>query len=541
MLTSLKIQNVALIPEVEIEFGQSLNVLTGETGAGKSIVLGAINFILGEKLNKTMIRSGAPSARVDAVFNINEKLGEQITELCGVAPDEGTLIISRVLKPDGKSDSRINGVAVTGGVLRAVADTLVNIHGQHETETLLKPKNHIDILDAFGVVGADCNLSELIAEYKKEFKALKDFEKQLVELGGNDEERQRQIDIYRFQVDEIERAGLQLNEDIELLEKKTRMNNFEKINTNLSQAAAYLGDDEGAISMFKKALASLSVVSNVDEKLGELYNSMAECGYALADIESEIGSYLDGLEFNPDEFDRVDKRLDEIKALRRKYGENVAEILKFCEDARAKMDKLINADADAEKLKKEIAEQRALLMDVAVELSEKRKQVAWVFEQKIVEELKPLGMPSCSFNVRFETGDCQSPLRKEGIDTLEFYFSANKGEELKPLSSVISGGELSRVMLVLKSLSGNTAGTLVFDEIDTGIGGNIGLKIAEKMKQIANGCQVIAVTHLPQIAAVADVHFLIEKCELDDRTQTTVKQLDDEGKKTELARMTAGW
>ncbi|MCL2846342.1 MAG: DNA repair protein RecN [Firmicutes bacterium] len=537
MLQSLRIQNVALVESAEIEFGPQFNVLTGETGAGKSIILGSLNFILGEKLGKSMVRSGAASARVDAVFSADDALLVEISTACGIDSDDGVVILSRTMKSDGKGECRINGSVVTAAMLREIAGMLVHIHGQHDTEVLLKPRNHIDILDDFGAK----EIRPLLTAYKHEYDEWRALEKRLKSLGGDESERARLVDLYQFQIREIELADLQMGEDEALAEKKVTMQNFEKISTNLAQGVAYLaGDDGGAVSLFKRALSALGSVSGFDERLGKIYDRAVEAGYALGEVEDELQGYLDDMEFDEEEFARVDKRLDEIKALRRKYGGSVDEVLRFLADARTKLDALLNSERDITEVQNAIQAKLRRLEACAAELSAARCAQSDKMRAKIVAELADLGMPSCTFAVDFRD---VSP-RADGTDDMEFMFSANAGEPLRPLATIISGGEMSRFMLALKSITYGVGeggvhkvGTVVFDEIDTGIGGMMGHKLAEKMSTLSQNCQIICVTHLAQIAAVANNHFLIQKCEQGGRTATNVFPLDSDGRAAEIARM----
>jgi len=497
MLTSIKIQNIALIPEVEIELDGAFNVLTGETGAGKSIIIGSFNFILGEKLNKSVIRAGSQFARVDAVFGVGDDL----------------VILTRTLKPDGKSECRINGNIVTVGMLREEAEKHIHIHGQHETETLLKPKNHIDILDDFGRV----DKSEYFTEYKK----LQDLKNSLKVFGGTDDERNRQIDIYEFQIKEIERANLRDGEEEELAEYKSRMMNFEKISGALNNAK--FGD---------VPVGLISQAAKFDSGLESILERARSVQYEIDDLQSSVDNYLDGLEYDEQKFKNVDSRLDEIKTLKRKYGSTVVEILKFLENAQSQYAKLTQSAEEIEKIKKEINEQEKVVETKGRELSGIRKITGDSFGKEMVGQLKDLGMPACKIEVEFR----EIAFGSNGCDEIQFLFSANAGEGVKPLANIISGGEMSRFMLALKTLISGSVGTLVFDEIDTGIGGVMGAKIGEKIKVLSLSTQVICVTHLPQIAAMADSHFLILK-EQNEKTVTKVFKIEGDEIVNELSRM----
>jgi len=564
MLISLKIQNIALIPQVEIEFGPNFNVLTGETGAGKSIILGSLNFILGDKLNKGMIRNGETRAQVDAVFEVDNESAAKINDLCGVDVDDNVLIISRSLKIDGKTDCRINGSQITASTLKEIANSLIHIHGQHDTEAVLRVKNHLNILDGYG--GEEVRIP--LSIYKKEYENWKSLEGKLRGLGGDEATRERQIDLYNFQINEIESADLTEGEDEELQAKKVAFQNFSKIADGLSGAIGFLsGDDGGAISALKNALSSLGSVSNFDVRLEKVYDEATNLQYALADVEGELTNYFDSMEMDEEEFARVDARLDEIKSLKRKYGTNISDILVYLENTRRDLNKLLSNEQEVEKIKQEIGGSLARLGQYAEVLSVKRSEVASDLEKKIIEQLGELEMKSTNFKVEFKgkniyyaTQDTTTygsvsdnitqnsnkmdkpPFKPDGIDEIEFLFSANQGEPLRPLASIISGGEMSRFMLALKTLiAGNEKiGTMIFDEIDTGIGGTMGTKIGIKMSELSHHSQVICVTHLAQVASKANTHFMIKKTEKDARTATMVYPLNDDERLQEVARMIGG-
>lgn len=522
MLQSLKIQNIALIPQVEIEFSEKFNVLTGETGAGKSIIIGSFNFILGEKLSKSVIRSGASSARVDAVFSVSGAVTSDITALTGIDFEDNTVILTRTLKVDGKSECRINGNVVTTSALKDAAAQLIHIHGQHETEVLLKAKNHLSILDGFGRIN--------LGEYHEQYDKLLELRAGLKSFGGSDAERDRLVDMYQYQIKEIESAKLRDNEDEELLEFKTKMINFEKIYNNLSvasQAFKELG--------FRNIISLLSGVAKLDVKIEKMLDRAKSVQYELDDVESGISSYLEGLEYDEEKFKTTDERLDEIKVLKRKYGGTIPQIFVFLAEARASLDFLTRSVEDMDRIKLQISDQEKVVAEAGERLTQARKAAAVIFEHEIVNQLKDLGMPACKLRVEFNA-ICAGA---HGCDEVEFLFSANAGEEIKPLASIISGGEMSRFMLALKTVTARfgSVATMVFDEIDTGVGGMMGTRIAEKMKVLSGNTQVICVTHLPQIAAIADTHFLIKKTEDNNRTVTNIKILRGGDKSAELSRM----
>jgi len=401
---------------------------------------------------------------------------------------------------------------------------------------LLKPGSHINILDSFGDKGFEL----LFKKYKKEYEEWRRLLKVLASLGGDEHERGRQIDIYQFQVKEIDSANLSIEEEESLVEKKNKMQSYEKITEALNHASGYLGGEEGGLSLVRRSLGYLSGVSGLDERLGGLYEELETIKYSLDEVSGGLSDYLDEMEFDEDEFARVDTRIDEIKILKRKYGGTVEQVLSFLSETQMKLDKLLNSDKEVEKTKKEIEAQLGILYDLAKDLSGKRKEVAAKFEVDLLKEIRELGMSAATFSVSFK--NLSGQVGSLGTDDIEFLFSANAGEPLMPLSSVASGGELSRFMLALKTiLSGkNQIGTMIFDEIDTGIGGVVATQVAKKIAVLAKSSQILAVTHLPQIAAAGDSHFYIKKGEENERTRTTVTLLDEVGSLEELARMIGG-
>lgn len=529
MLHSLRIQNVALIPQVEIEFDNKFNVLTGETGAGKSIIVGSFQFILGEKLKPTVIRGGESFAKVDVVFNVSGSELGPIAKITGIEFSDNTVILTRILKADGRSECRINGDVVTVAILKEAAAHLIHIHGQHDTEVLLRPKNHIEILDAFG--------SEYIptskSEYIEEFERLRGLREGLKNFGGTDAERGRMADMYAYQIREIENARLKDNEDEQLTEFKQKMMNFEKINNGLATAAAVFQSEDGA--GFGRVIAALASVSHLDSKLEKILEAARAVQYDIDEVSDSITNYLDALEYDEEKFRAVDARLDEIKVLKRKYGSDISAIFAFLADARASLEFLTRSAEEIEETKKRIARQEDVVRAVGAKLTDARKDAAERFSNEMVRGLSELGMERAQVSVKFKeiapTGN--------GCDEVEFLFSANAGEAVRPLANIISGGEMSRFMLALKTVTAriDNVSTLVFDEIDTGIGGTMGTRIAEKIQTLSKFHQVIVVTHLPQIAAMADTHFQITKTETGGKTVTGIKKLGLTEQVGELARM----
>lgn len=529
MLQSLKIQNVALVPQVEIDFDNKFNVLTGETGAGKSIVVGSFQFILGEKLKSTVIRSGEAYARVDAVFAVTGSELHPIERLTGTEFNENTVILTRILKSDGRSECRINGDVVTIAVLKEAAAHLIHIHGQHDTEVLLKPRNHIDILDSFGGEAVRTAKHEYIEEYDK----LRGFREGLKSFGGTDAERDRMVDMYTYQIREIESARLRDGEDEELQEYKRKMMNFEKINNGLSTAAAAFRGENGV--GFGRVVSAIAAVASLDSKLEKILEHARAVQYDIDEISDTVTNYLDSLEYDEEKFRNVDARLDEIKVLKRKYGSDIPQIFAFLADTKASLDFLSRSVEDIEHTKKQIAVQEGVVRLAGARLTKARNDASDRFSIEIVKGLGDLGMEKSKVVVNFK----EIQPTANGCDEVEFLFSANIGEAVRPLANIISGGEMSRFMLALKTVTAriDNVSTLVFDEIDTGIGGTMGARIAEKIQVLSKFHQVIVVTHLAQIAAMADTHFLIEKMERGGKTITGIKKLIGEEQVSELARM----
>lgn len=529
MLQSLKIQNIALIPQVEIEFDNKFNVLTGETGAGKSIIVGSFQFILGEKLKQTVIRNGESFAKVDAIFSIAGSELEPIAKLTGIEFRDNVVILTRILKADGRSECRINGDIVTIAVLKEAAAHLIHIHGQHDTEVLLRTKNHIEILDSFG--------SEYVctvrADYLEEFERLRKFREELKSFGGTDAERDRMIDMYTYQIREIENATLREGEEEELVEYKQKMMNFEKISNGLTTAASVIQSEDGI--GFGRVVSALASVANLDSKLEKILEAARAVQYDIDEVSDSIINYLDALEYDEEKFRAVDARLDEIKILKRKYGSSIPQMFSFLADARASLDFLTRSIEDLEQTKKRITVQEGLVREAGARLTEARKDAASRFSDEMIRGLGELGMERANVVVSFK-GIAPST---SGCDEVEFLFSANAGEAVRPLASIISGGEMSRFMLALKTVTAriDNVSTIVFDEIDTGIGGTMGIRIAEKIQTLSKFHQVIVVTHLPQIAAMADTHFMIAKAEVGGKTITNIKKLSDAEQVHELARM----
>lgn len=506
MLTTLRIQNMALIPAVEINFGPAFNVLTGETGAGKSIIIGSLNFIFGDKLSTNVIRAGADFARVTAVFD--------------------DTIITRTLRTDGKSEIRVNDEPVTLKGLRAVASELLAIHGQHDTEKLLTPKNHLAILDGFGHTA--------LATYQAEYNQLQTLKKELSSYGDNPAERERLLDLYQYQINEIANAHLNPDEEYELNNKAIVLRNAEKLTTGLDEIITQLDTADTATGRANKKLLGLVPC---DAQLSPLADRLSGTAGELTDILLELRDYVDRADFSAGSLEAVYDRLDVIKNLKRKYGATVADILTYLEQTQVAYQRLLNAGDTIAELNARIAEQTARVKQAAAQVTAARQAAAAQLTTQLGQHLADLGMPHAQFEVRFTAVTPNS----HGADDVEFYFSANLGEALRPLAQIISGGEMSRVMLAIKTVANTEPGkTLIFDEIDTGLSGNMGLAVADKLTALAKHTQIIVVTHLAAIAAAADKHYLIQKNISNQKTVTNVYPLNPEERVQEVARIIGG-
>lgn len=533
MLQTLFIKNVALISSLTIDFGRGLNILLGETGAGKSIIFDALNFVLGEKADKTLIRSGEDMMRVDAVFSsLNAQASAQLEEL-GFSDEE--LALSRTYSLDGKSVIRVNGVPTSQSVLKEIGSILVNSYSQHESVDLLKVKNHLSMLDKFG--GNDIkNLKDIV---KEEYQALSEIEKKIKSLGGDDFERERTKSLLAYQIKEIEDARLEVGEDKELQERLQFLNNAEKIYQAISYCEQLLSDSaDSCINELQQSSSYLSAVSGF-ENIDDCKNRLDSARLEIEDIYQTLLDIKGDAEFDEEEYERLDRRHDLIKSLIKKYGGSIEKTLDYLEQAKAQLDELDDSANLIAKLEQDKKELLARLKNSADNLTETRQKVAQDISIKITKELHELGMKSSLFETKFKKLDEIGP---NGQDDVEFVFSANKGQELKSLSKTASGGELSRFMLAVKNifLSIGSAETLIFDEIDAGISGETGNIVGQKLHKITDFAQVICITHLPQVACYGDDFYYVSKKEDDKSTQTNVKHLEGDEVIAGIARLIAG-
>ena len=532
MLSLLHIENIAVIECSDISFDQGFNVLTGETGAGKSIVIDAISAILGERAYRDMIRTGANKASVRAVFTDVPNL--QWFEDNGVEYDPET-VIQREIYLDGKNVCRVNGTLVTVSILRRLGIQLINIHGQHDSASLLDEANHLGFLDAFG------NNVALRADYSEKYNAVAALRREIDRMTMDESEKLRRMETLRYQIEEISKAELEAGEDEALEERRKLLQNAEKLSDGINTAVEWLyGGDEtdGAASLLAQAERELARLSRYTDAFTQLHDKVADLMYQVQDVAEEARDARDDLSYSADELEQIESRLDVIHRLRRKYGVTCVDILAYLEKAKAELDEIEFADDHLERLKGKLKKADKSAWDAALALRENRKTTAIGLSDRILTELAQLDMPRVQFSCEFE----EKELSADGADNVVFYMSANAGEALKSMSKVASGGELARIMLAMKNVLAeqDQVNTLIFDEVDTGVSGRAAQKVAEKLRSVAAHKQVLCVTHLPQLAALANTHLLIAKSERDGRTYTTVTPLDIEGRKRELARIIGG-
>ncbi|MBQ4565066.1 MAG: DNA repair protein RecN [Oscillospiraceae bacterium] len=532
MLRLLYIENIAVIEQAEILFGEGFHILTGETGAGKSIVIDAISAILGERAYRDMIRTGANKALVRAVFDRVPRL-PWFEE--NAVPYEEELTLHREIFTDGRNVCRVNSVPVSVGVLKKLGICLINIHGQHDSAALFDENYHLSFLDGFGSMEAE------LEDYSVKYQKLQQLRQELRRLNMDEGEKLRRMETLNYQIEEISRANLRAGEDEELEAKAKLLRNAEKLSDGLHSAEEALngGDSsDGAASLLAQAEKALSKLTRYDESLEKLHSLVSDLMYQVQDAAEQLSDKLYELSYSAGDLERIEERLDQIHRLRRKYGADCQAILTYLEKAKKELDDIEFADDRLAQLK---IQEKALEKEAraaAAVLHKRREIAAQGLTERILKELADLDMKKVQFSCRFTETDL-SPL---GMDAVAFYMSANAGEALKPLNKVASGGELARIMLALKNVLAekDQVPTLIFDEVDTGVSGRAAQKVAEKLKSVSKNKQVLCVTHLPQLAALADTHLLISKAERKGRTYTTVEPLDFEGRKLELARIIGG-
>jgi len=532
VLSLLHIENIAVIECADISFDNGFNILTGETGAGKSIVIDAISAILGERAYRDMIRTGTNKASVRAVFTGVPELswfGEN-----GVEYDPET-IVQREIYLDGKNVCRVNGTLVTVSILRKLGIQLINIHGQHDSAALFDEENHLQFLDDFAAN------RELRRDYGDKYAKVAALRREIDRMTMDEGEKLRRMETLRYQIEEISKAELEVGEDEALEERRKLLQNAEKLSSGMDAAVEclYGGDEtDGAASLLMEAERELSRLSRYTDSFAELQERVADLMYQVQDVAEAVRDARDDLSYSADELDRIESRLDVIHKLRRKYGVTCADILEYLERAKQELDEIEFADDHLERLKGKLQKAEKTAWDAALALRKNRQEASEKLSARILSELAQLDMPRVQFSCEFT----ELELGANGVDAVAFYMSANTGEALKPMSKVASGGELARIMLAMKNVLAeqDQVATLIFDEVDTGVSGRAAQKVAQKLRSVARTKQVLCVTHLPQLAALASTHLLISKSERNGRTYTSVEPLDLEGRKRELARIIGG-
>ncbi len=535
MLNQLSVRNVAVIDKLDINLHDGVSVLTGETGAGKSIIIDSINMILGDRANKELVRYGTDKAVVQAVFDAPKSV-INILEENDIDVEDETVIITRQVTKEGKSVARINGMVVTLNILREISDRLINIHGQHDNQALLTPIRHITFLDAYA------DNEEYINRYKDILSKKREIEKKISSLEMDEQEKMQRIDLLEYQVNEIKKASLEKGEEDDLREQRDIYTNAEQITKSVNEAYMnlYEGDEiQSAYDGISIAVNEISQISDLNPQLKSIYDTLNEIMYSLEDTAHEIKEFGETVEFDEQTLNEIEERLDLISRLKRKYGNSIEEILEYLKKAESELNDIKLSDERTNELKEELKNITKELKEKGNVLTQRRENTAKVLEENIEKSLHELNMEKSKFKVSIEN---DGTFYDNGMDKVEFLISTNPGEPLKPLVKIASGGELSRVMLAIKSILADSDGvdTMIFDEIDTGVSGKAAMSIAKKLAVIAKNKQVICITHLPQLTAMADNHYLIQKNTDGEMASTTLKELDEEGRELELARIIDG-
>jgi DNA repair protein RecN (Recombination protein N) len=538
LLAELSIRNFAIIDSLSVSFKKGLTVLTGETGAGKSIIIDAIGLLIGGRGSTEFVRYGTQKAEIEGLFHIHED--HRVYEKCeevGITITDEMVVLKRDITDSGKSICRVNGKLVTLSVLKEIGQALVDIHGQHETQYLMQPDKHLFLLDSFG----DKGFKKELFTYEEAFKEYKDISKQLSELSRNEQEIAQRIDLLEYQYEEITGANLLEDEDIKLEEEKRMLGNFEKIHGHLQDAYHSLYGEGKGLELISSAMADFSQVAALDESLKADEEQFGSSFYVLEELTYKIRDMFDSLEYNPERLNSIELRLDEISKLKRKYGSSVKEILRYGEKVKKELELIQNKDNHIEELKAKQSKVVSKLETSGKKLTKKRSDTAKTLKKAIQQQLKELYMEKTEFEVVMERTE-ENQFLKTGMDSVEFFISPNQGEPLKPLSKVASGGELSRVILALKTIFSENQGitAIIFDEVDTGVSGRVAQAIAEKIYRVSVGSQVLCISHLPQVAAMADTHLHISKSTLQGRTVTKVLSLKTDEKVHEIGRMISG-
>lgn len=536
MLQNLHVKNLALIDETEVDFGPGLNILTGETGAGKSILMGSVGLALGGRYSADMLRNGASSGLVELTFTVEDGRIRDKLKSMDIVPEDDMITLSRRLM-EGRSISRINGETVSMGTLREAASLLIDIHGQHDNQTLLNRKNHLALLDLFS--------GEEAAPVKKRmtesYHTYQEIKRQMEEASLDDESKRRELSLAEFEVNEIEEAALTEGEDDELEQLYRRMTESRKVTEAIAGTYQYTSEDSSANASdcLSRAIRAFQEISDFDDSASQLYSQLLDADSLLNDFNRELSEYAKSFEFSEEEFNETEERLNLINHLKAKYGKTVSDILAYCERKKQRIEELNDYDAFMQELERKLEEAKVEADEVSETLHEIRAQYAGIFSEEIKKQMQELNFMDTRLEIRLvDTGRCSA----NGRDEAEFYIALNPGEPLRPLADIASGGELSRIMLAIKTVLADEEDTptLIFDEIDAGISGITADKVGEKLHLIGKSRQVICITHLPQIAAAADVHFLIEKNAEQNSVKTRIERLDQDSSVRELARILGG-
>ncbi|MEK3853212.1 DNA repair protein RecN [Cytobacillus sp. FSL H8-0458] len=538
MLNEITIRNFAIIEALSVSFEKGLTVLTGETGAGKSIIIDAIHLLAGGRGSAEFVRHGEDKAELEGLFILDDPKHpcyKRSAEF-GIEIEDGMIVLRRDISKTGKSICRVNGKLVTISALREIGSSLIDIHGQHEHQELMNETLHLPLLDQFGGMKISASLSE----YQDIYRLYESTLKKLKNLSENEQQMAHRLDLIQFQLDEIQSAQLKLNEDEDLIEEKRKLSNFERIFDSVQSGYNALQGEQKGLDWIGMVMGYMNDAAELDPSYKEIAENVANSFYLLEDAASSLRNEMDFMEYDPQRLNEIENRLNEISGLKRKYGKTVEEVLEYAAKIEEEIETLQNKETHIDKLQKEVAALKKDLMVEGEELSKLRKKSALKLTKLIHKELKELYMEKTVFEVRFFSDP--EVLFKNGIDRAEFYISTNPGEPLKPLSKIASGGELSRIMLALKSIFSKHQGvtSIIFDEVDTGVSGRVAQAIAEKIHHVSVDSQVLCISHLPQVAAIADTHLFIAKNTNEGRTKTTVKPLNEEEKIKEISRMISG-
>ncbi|MBO9129720.1 DNA repair protein RecN [Bacillus sp. 165] len=550
MLSELSIKNFAIIESLSVSFEKGLTVLSGETGAGKSIIIDAIGLLVGGRGSYEFVRYGTEKAEIEGLFYIEDVHHPCVAKAADldIAIEDGMIILKRDINANGKSVCRINGKLVTLSTLKDIGKTLVDIHGQHEHQDLMNDERHLFMLDHFDVA----NLAQRMGAYQQYYVQYEKAKKHFRNLTENEQQMAHRLDLIQFQFEEIRKADLKIGEDQSLMEERMKISNFEKIFKALGDAYRSLGGEGSGLDHIGNVMRQIETITDIDTSLKDTYDTIANSYYLLEEVSYTLREKLDAMEYDPKRLEYIETRLNEIRILKRKYGNTVEEILEYAEKIQQEILTIENKDVHIEQTKKRLKELEGVIVKEAIELSAMRRKLANQLTHAIQQELKELYMDKTKFEVVMtkKEGSIDDPvvegvpvkLTADGFDNVEFYISTNPGEPLKPLSKVASGGELSRIILALKSIFSKHQGvtSVIFDEVDTGVSGRVAQSIAEKIYRVSVDSQVLCITHLPQVASMADTHLFIQKEIINDRTSTSVKVLNEVEKVTEIARMISG-